>query len=177
MRRNYLYYFHVRQSHLNVFQINAVHVICAGLIPAFTRLVPPSRLKKLLKTISDKIPPLSEGDEGILIVLLPILSAALQAAEPSLLEEVVSEINCDEGLPVTELLRGLTEYVLSNEHLASVRNAAALCVHALLKSGFNRNLDCPAKPLLDDINCRILATSSDLRAKTNCLNYLSLIVS
>lgn len=152
-------------------------MICRGLKPAFTRLVPPSRLKKLLKTISDKIPPLSEGDEGILIVVLPILSAALQAADPLLLEQVVDEVNCDEGLPVTELLGGLTEYVLSEEHLASVRNAGALCVYALLKSGFNRNLDCPAKTLLDDINRRILASSNDLRSTTNCLNFLSLLVS
>ena len=140
-------------------------------------MVPSSRLKKLLKTISDKIPPLSEGDEGILIVVLPILSAALQAADPLLLEQVVGELNFDEGLPVTELLGGLTEYVLSEEHLASVRNAAALCVYALLKSGFNRNLDCPATTLLDDINRRILAASNDLRGASNCLNYLSLLVS
>lgn len=134
-------------------------------------------MKKLLKDISDRIPPLSQADEGILIVRLPILSAALQAAESSLLEEVVSEIDGDEGLPVKELLEGLTEYVLSDEHLSSARNAGAFCVYALLKSGFNRNLGCPAKPLLDDINNRILSSSNDLRVTRNCLNYLSLLVS
>ena len=154
-----------------------MNVIGSGLLPAYSRLVPRKRLKKLLKTISDKIPPLSEADEGILIVRLPILSAALQAAESAVLEEVVSEIESDEGIPVTELLGGLTEYVLSDEHLTSVRNAGALCVYALLKSGFNRNLDCPAKPLLNDINDRILSSSNDLRATRNCLNYLSLLVS
>ena len=110
-------------------------------------------------------------------MLLPILSAALQAVESSLLEEVVSEINSDEGHPVTELLGGLTEYVLSDEHISSVRNAGAYCVYALLSKGYNRNLDCPAKPLLDDINSRVLSSSNDLKATTNCLNYLSLIVS
>ena len=140
-------------------------------------MVPRDRLKRLLKTISDKIPPLSQADEGILIVRLPLLNSALQAAEPSLLEEVVSEIDRDEGLQVTQLLAGLTDYVLSDEHMSSARNAGAFCVHALLKSGFNRNLDCPAKPLLYDINSRILSSSNDLRVTRNCLNYLSLVVS
>ena len=108
---------------------------------------------------------------------LPILSAALQAAAPSLLEEVVSEIDSDEGLPVTELLRGLTEYVLSDEHLSSVRDAGAICVYALLKGGFNRNLNCPAKSLLDDVNNRIISSFNDFGAMRNCLNYLSLVVS
>ena len=107
---------------------------------------------------------------------LPILSAALQAAKPSIMEEMVSEIDGDDGLPVKELLEGLTEYVLSDEHSSNARNAGAFCVYALIKSGFNRNLDCPAKLLLDDINNRILS-SNDLRATRNCLNYLSLLVS
>ena len=140
-------------------------------------MVPRERLKKLLKAISDKIPPLSQADEGVLLVRLPILSAALQSVEPSLLEEVVSEIDSDGGLPVTQLLQGLTEYVLSAEHLTNARNTGAFCVHALLKSGFNRNLNCPVKPLLIDINKRILASSNDLTVTKNCLNYLSLLVS
>lgn len=107
---------------------------------------------------------------------LPLLNSALQAAEPSLLEEVVSEIDKDEGLPVTQLLAGLTDYVLSDEHMSSARNAGAFCVHALLKSGFNRNLDCPAKPLLGDIYNRIHSSSNDLRVTRNCLDYLSLLV-
>jgi len=158
-------------------KITAVNAIVNGLLPAYSRMVPRKRLKKLLKTISDKIPPLSEADEGILIVRLPILSAALQAAEAAILEEVVNEIENDDGIPVTELLEGLTEYVLSKEHLTSVRNAGALCVYALLKSGFNRNLDCPTKPLLNDINDRVLYASNDLGMMRNCLNYLSLLSS
>ncbi len=108
---------------------------------------------------------------------LPILSSALQAAGATTLEEVVNEMEREDGLPVTELLGGLIEYVLSEEHLTSVRNAGALCVYALLKSGFNRNLDCPTKPLLNNIIDRVLSASNDLRATRNCLNYLSLLVS
>jgi hypothetical protein len=50
-------------------------------------------------------------------------------------------------------------------------------VHALLKSGFNRNLDCPMKPLLVDVTKRIIGSSNDLTDTKNCLNYLSLLVS
>lgn len=149
-----------------------------ALLPAYKSLVPRERLKKLLKAISDKVPPLSKADEGVLLVRLPILSAALQGAESSLLEGVVSEIGSNDGLPVTQLLQDLTEYVLSDEHLSNARNAGALCVHALLKSGFNRNLDCPTKSLLVDIKNQILSSSSlGATATKNCLNYLSLLVS
>lgn len=130
-----------------------------------------------MKAISDRIPPLSQADEGILIVRLPILSAALQAAEPALLEEVVGETDNDEGVPVTQLLSGLTEYVLSDEHSSSARDAGAFCVYAVIQSGFKRKFDCPAKPLLDDIKNRILSSSNDLGHTRNCLNYLSLLVS
>ena len=147
------------------------------MLPAYNRLVPRERLKKLLQAISVKIPPLSEADEGVLIVRIPILSAALQAAEPSLLEDVLNEIDEDGELPVSQLLEGLTDYVLSDEHLANPRVAAANSVHAIVKSGINRNLGCPAKPLLDDVNNRMLSSSNNLRGRKNCLNYLSSLVS
>ena len=96
---------------------------------------------------------------------------------PSVLEDVVSEIDADEGLPMSQLLQGLTEYMLSAYHSSNSRTAAALCVHALLKSGFNRNLDCPMKPLLVDVTKRIIGSSNDLTDTKNCLKYLSLLVS
>ena len=108
---------------------------------------------------------------------LPIVSAALQSADPLLLEGVVNEIDIDEGLHVSQLLQDFTEYVLSANHLSTSRTAGALCVDALLKSGFNRNLDCPAKPLLIDVTKRMIASSNDLTVTKNCLNYLSLLVS
>ena len=138
--------------------------------------VPLTRIQKLVKAISDKIPPLSQADEGILIVRLPILSAALNAAEASQVEEVVSEIDGDGGLQVAQLIEGLTEYALSDDHLPDSRNAAAACVYTLIKSGFNKNLDCPAKPLLNCINNR-LSSSSDIRVARICFEFLSLIVS
>mmetsp|Transcript_4110 Transcript_4110/g.9913 ORF Transcript_4110/g.9913 Transcript_4110/m.9913 type:complete len:1275 (-) Transcript_4110:2478-6302(-) len=156
-------------------KIDVVIGIVGALLPAYNSLVPKERLKKLLKAISDKIPPLSEGDEVVLLVRLPILSAVLQEAEPSLLEDVVSKIDNDEGQPIAQLIQDLTEYVLSDEHLPSARSAGALCVHALLKSGFNRNLDCPTKPLLIDINERFLSSSTGVSGTKNCLNYLSLL--
>uniref|UniRef100_A0A7S4EFF4 MMS19 nucleotide excision repair protein n=1 Tax=Pseudo-nitzschia australis TaxID=44445 RepID=A0A7S4EFF4_9STRA len=160
-------------------KIHAVISIERAMLPAYRSLVPRERLKKLLKAISDKVPPLSKADEGVLLVRLPILSAALQGVTSSLLEEVVSEIDSNDGPPVTQLLHDLTEYVLSDEHLSNARNAGALCMHTLLKSGFNRNLVCPTKSLLVDINNKILSSSSSFRATAtkNCLNYLSLLVS
>eukprot|EP00536_Pseudo-nitzschia_multiseries_P003970 jgi/Psemu1/284769/fgenesh1_pg.63_\ len=156
-------------------KIDAVIGIVGSLLPAYNGLVPKERLKKLLKAISDRIPPLSKGDEAVLLVRLPILSAVLQEADPSLLEDVVNEIDNDDGIPIAQLIQDLTEYVLSDEHLSSARNAGALCVHALLKSGFNRNLDCPTKPLLVDINNRLLSSSTGVSGMKNCLNYLSLL--
>ena len=133
-----------------------------------------------MKAISDKIPPLSQADEGVLIVRLPLLSAALEAADPGLLQDVTSDIHSDGGLfpAATQLLEGLTDYVLGDQQrLSSAIKAGASSVHALLKNGFDRNLDCPAKPLLDGIKHRIFASSDDHGAMKNCLNYLSLVVS
>mmetsp|Transcript_17018 Transcript_17018/g.19065 ORF Transcript_17018/g.19065 Transcript_17018/m.19065 type:complete len:991 (-) Transcript_17018:2749-5721(-) len=157
-------------------KIEIVNAIVRSLLPAYNRLVPRERLKKLLTAISKKIPPLSQADECELLVRLPIVSAALQSADP-LLEGVVNEIDIDEGLHVSQLLQDLTEYVLSANHLSTSRTAGALCVDALLKSGFNRNLDCPAKPLLIDVTKRMIASSNDLTVTKNCLNYLSLLSS
>ena len=108
---------------------------------------------------------------------LPVLSTVLLSAESSLLEEIVSEVDSEEEMPITELMQGLSEYVFSAEHISNSRTAGALCVYALIKNGFNKNLDCPVKPLLvNNINC-IIASSNDFTVTKNCLNFLSLLVS
>ncbi len=134
-------------------------------------------MKALLLAVSNKVPPLSRTDEADLFVRLPLLSTALQNTSPSVVEETLSVINGADKKGALVLLEGLADYVLNDEQLADSRNAAACCVHALVKSGFNRNLDCPAKPLVKVVADSILATPPKVTVVRNCLNFLSLLVS
>ncbi|KAL3913726.1 MAG: hypothetical protein SGILL_006374, partial [Bacillariaceae sp.] len=148
----------------------------SSLVPAYNNSVPKERLSKLFKDVSQKIPPLSKADECDLFVRLPLLGAALQSASSSLLKEVVTKVGGDdENALVVELLKGLSEYAMSSEHLASARTAAALCVYGLVKGGFDKSAKCPARPLAEDAMNRLKSSSGDVGLTQNCLNYLSLL--
>jgi len=156
-------------------KIDAVSKIESGLLPAYNRLVPRERMTKLLKAVSQKVPPLSKADEGDLFVRLPILAAALQSAVPSMLQGVLTEVNEDDKELVPEFLQGLTDYALSAEHPPSGRTAAASCVHAILKNGFGRDVECPVKPLMEQVSNTLVVSSANVCAVTNCLNILSVL--
>lgn len=159
-------------------QASAVRRIQSSLIPAYNRLVPKLRLSKLFKNVSKKVPPLSKADEGDLFVRLPILGAALQHASQETLSEIVAEsVGGDNKGMVQELLKDLSEYALSSEHLASARTAAAACIHGLLKSGFDKFSQCPIKPLVEYVIDVLGSSSGDSGVAQNCLNLLSLLVS
>ena len=147
------------------------------MIPAYNSLVPKTRLAKLFNDVSKKVPPLSKADEGDLFVRLPILGSALQQALPQAVMDAVSETSSDdENKVVEELLRGLSEYTLSSEHLASARTAAASCIHGLLKHGFDRSSACPVKPLVQYVAGTLDSSGIDANPAQNCLSFLSLLV-
>lgn len=131
----------------------------------------------LLREVSNKIPPLSGTDEADLFVRLPLLNATLQSTSPSTVEEILEETGGSSKNGALILLEGLTDFVLNDQQLTDSRNAAACCVHALVKSGFNKNLDCPAKPLVKVVVDFIAAAPPKVTVLKNCLNFFSLLVS
>jgi hypothetical protein len=139
--------------------------------------VPKARLAMLLKTVAKKVPPLSKTDEADLLVRLPILGAALEAAEPSRLQEILMEIDGEGENLVRQLLQDLTDYALSSEHLSNGRKAAASCAHAILKNGFVKNPVCPVKPLIANVVSVMNASRDNLIVMMNCVNFLSVLVS
>ncbi|KAG7353695.1 Dos2-interacting transcription regulator of RNA-Pol-II [Nitzschia inconspicua] len=156
-------------------KVNAVEKIENGLRPAYNHLVPKERLAKLLKSVNNKIPPLSKRDEGDLFVRLPILSEALQSTSPDILKSLIGEMGDGEKVVALDLLKGLTSYSLSVEHLSSSRVAAASCVHGLLRSGFGTGGDCPTKPLVESVADALDISKDDMGATQNCLSFLSLL--
>jgi hypothetical protein len=156
--------------------VNAVQRIEHGLRPAYNNLVPEERLKKLLRKVTNKIPPLSKSDEGDLFVVLPILAAALQSASPDVLKTALNDADENVNQIAVDLLEGLISYSLSSEHLSSARVAAASCVHGLLKIGFEEGGDCPVKLLVSGVADALDTTKDDSGATQNCLSFLSLLV-
>ena len=158
-------------------QINSVDLIVRGLLPAFRRYVPEEKLLSLLISVVDKIPPLSKSDEGFLFVHLPILSVALQSCEANDLEKIFAKA-CETDESTKSILDGLSEFILSDKNLPSTKAAAVTCVHALVKSGINRNLECPvvrqaSKTLEAIVNA---VASDDMDGIKTGINYLSLLV-
>lgn len=148
-----------------------------GILPAYSTLVPKARVKTLLIRVSNKIPPLSKTDEADLFVRLPVLSKALASTSPADIEELMSTVYGSDKKGASLLLEGLTDYVLNDQHFSDSRNAAACCVHTLIKDGFNKNLDCPAKPLVEAIADSLSASFSNVAAVKKCLDIFSLLVS
>jgi hypothetical protein len=156
--------------------MDAVNNVVMGILPFFTAWVPMARVKTLVMAIWNKIPPLSKTDEANLFVRLPVLAAALQSSTSSEMEEILTVIDGNGNNCASLFLEGLTDYVLNEQHFSDARNSAACCIHALVKHGFNKNLDCPAKPLLKiAVDC-ILAFPSKVALVKNCLNFFALLV-
>ncbi len=108
---------------------------------------------------------------------LPILGAALQSVSPSVLKEVLKEGRGDDSMVVSVLLQCLTEYTLSSEHMSRGRTAAASCVHGLLKSGFDKEANCPVKPLVAIATETLVSSTWNIADVRNCLGFLSMLVS
>jgi hypothetical protein len=139
--------------------------------------VPEANLLALLRSVADKTPPLCRSDEGFLFVRLPILSMALQSYDATSMEDVYAKA-CDGDGSTQAILQGLTEFILNEKNVPCSKAAASTCVYALIKNGFNRNLDCPVVPLASRVLESILAASSskDLYGMKAGINYLSLLV-
>jgi hypothetical protein len=140
-------------------------------------MVPKRRLKELLQSVSNKIPPLSKTDESDLFVRLPILAASLQSTSSDDLIAVLSEVEGNENMALLDLFKALVSYTLSVDHLASARVAAASCVHGLLSKSLDKGGDCPVKPLIAIVADVLDASPDDLGTTQNCLSFLSLLVS
>jgi hypothetical protein len=142
----------------------------------------------MVKNVAEVLPPLSNGDNIMLCVMLPLLSAALQVH----LVEAPSEaeaMDSDEATMEDTLLsisQPLAEYALSTDYDSKARSAAASCLHATIAS-ICRDRDCPALPIVTDvINTSLRSALAKYKAATRCssviaikdsFNLLSLVVS
>jgi hypothetical protein len=147
------------------------------LLPAYKKFVPKARLMKLLKGVSNIIPPLSEADNFSLCIRLPVLGAALYCSTDN--DSDADTMETDESMEViaNSMLAGLTEYVLSNDYDTRARSAAASCVHATITLGRARGQGCPVIPLVTNVINPAIASAIDMVSVKDCLNLLALVVS
>ena len=152
-------------------------MIVRGLLPAYRRYVPEKKILSLLISVVDKIPPLSKSDEGFLFVRLPVLSVALQSLEANNLEKIYAKA-CETDESTKSILDGLSEFILSDKNIPSTKAAAGTCVHALVRSGINCNLECPVVPQASKAFDAIVSAvaSDDMGGIKSGINYMSLLV-
>lgn len=130
---------------------------------------------KMLKEVSNIIPPLSEADNFSLCVRLPVLGAALHCStdKDSGAESMETEDSVDDI--ASSMLEGLAEYVLSKDYDTGARSAAASCIHATISSRVKGQ--CPVSPLVTNVINPAISTENNVVSVKNCLNLLSLVVS
>ena len=126
------------------------------LLPAYQKFIPRSKAEKLVKMVSDVLPPLSDADNFNLFVKLPLLAAALHSEileEPRAVDTIESDDDSDDTM--NELLTGmapaLAEYVLCSDFDAQARSAAASCLHAVIASNDRGAKDCPASQIIKTV--------------------------
>ena len=154
--------------------LSAVKQITECFLPGFKNFVTRKRLAKMLKMLSDILPPLSQADTFRICVWLPILAEALQAPSD---EENGDEMDVEEG-PIEDmtanLIAGLTDIVTSANFDVDTRSAAGSCLFAvvvLTKSGG----ECPVAPIVANSISPTLGATLDPIAADNALKIGALL--
>lgn len=161
--------------------------IIQHLLPAYAKFVPDARIEKLIKAISDVVPPLSDKDSARLSILLPLLAASLQGkivAKPH--ASCIDKNEYQAQKMLTTLTKDLAEYALNQDNHSDARTAAASCLHAATIAIGNGH-ECPVLPILRKIIAPSLtcfaetfnksADPSAITSILDCLTLLSVLVS
>ena len=144
----YAKFSHICDFLLDVAKSRFSYEVIQHILPAYTKFVPNAKVEKLIKAVSDVVPPLSDKDSVRLSNLLPLLAASLEGSsitdtQPDFMDTSEHQI---ESMLVA-LTKDLATYALSRDNHSQARTAAASCLHAgIIVIG--RSHDCPVLEIL-----------------------------
>lgn len=145
--------------------------VAASLLPAFRAFVPRARLQRLMKMVSDPLPPLSQTDSFQICLWLPFLSEALQHMESVHSKDAKNLIGENEsGSLVSELSDVLTSPDFDNQ----TRSAAGACVYALVSLS-SSSQNCPVVPIISKYIIPTLSSTVHASVAANDLKLMALL--
>lgn len=120
--------------------------------------------EKLVMSVEQVLPPLSDADTIKLSIALPFLSGAMEGSHPA------TNYVAHGGLITIDVLRGmigdLADFAMTSEHFPGARSHAARCLHATISIFTPRNAqECPARDVTKENVIPSLKSSIDAARK------------